>query len=245
MKGELRLKLVVDAALADFPNAGKSSLLRRISNAKPKVADYPFTTLERVLGVVDGPEERQLTVADTPGLIEGAHEGAGLGHQFLRHVERCRVLVHLIEGANPEEGRSPRADHDAINRELFILNVWENTTRRVKVAPLAGRKGQCPCCARRQFEWLEGEHGTQTTTLCGRNAVQVTHRAAGRLDFEQLAATLRASGAVSFNKFLLKFQLEEKGEPFEFTVFPDGRAIIKGTSEPDRARTLYAKYVGH
>jgi adenylyltransferase/sulfurtransferase len=73
----------------------------------------------------------------------------------------------------------------------------------------------------------------------------VSHRAAGRLDFDQLAATLRASGAVSFNKFLLKFQLEEKGEPYEFTVFPDGRAIIKGTSEPDRARTLYAKYVGH
>jgi adenylyltransferase/sulfurtransferase len=75
--------------------------------------------------------------------------------------------------------------------------------------------------------------------------VQVSQRAAGRLDFEQLAAVLRASGGVSFNKFLLKFQLEEKGEPYEFTVFPDGRAIIKGTSDPDRARTLYAKYVGH
>jgi adenylyltransferase/sulfurtransferase len=134
---------------------------------------------------------------------------------------------------------------DAVNRELLMLDVWENTQRRVKVAPLKGRKGECPCCAKRDFEWLDGAHGTQTTTLCGRNAVQVTHRASGRLDFEQLAATLRPSGTVSFNKFLLKFQLEEKGEPFDFTVFPDGRAIIKGTSEPDRARTLYAKYVGH
>jgi GTP-binding protein len=96
---ELRLKLVVDAALAGFPNAGKSSLLRRISNAKPKVADYPFTTLEPVLGVVDGPEERQLTVADVPGLIEGAADGAGLGHQFLAHLERARILVHVLDAS--------------------------------------------------------------------------------------------------------------------------------------------------
>jgi GTPase len=99
---ELRLKLVVDAALAGLPNAGKSSLLRRISNAKPKVADYPFTTLEPVLGVVDGPDERQLTVADVPGLIEGASDGAGLGHQFLAHLERARLLVHVLDASEPE-----------------------------------------------------------------------------------------------------------------------------------------------
>ena len=99
---ELRLKLVVDAALAGFPNAGKSSLLRRISNAKPKVADYPFTTLEPVLGVVDGPDDRQLTVADVPGLIEGAADGAGLGHQFLAHLERARLLVHVLDASEPD-----------------------------------------------------------------------------------------------------------------------------------------------
>ncbi len=134
---------------------------------------------------------------------------------------------------------------DAINRELFVLNVWENTSRRVKVAPLKGRKGQCPCCALRKFEWLEGEHGTQTTTLCGRNAVQVTQRRAAALDFAALAKQLSASGPVTANRFLLKFGVTDGEEPYEFTVFPDGRAIIKGTDDPDRARTLYAKYVGH
>ena len=99
---ELRLKLVVDAALAGLPNAGKSSLLRRISNAKPKVADYPFTTLEPVLGVVDGPDARQLAVADVPGLIEGAADGAGLGHQFLAHLERARLLLHVIDASEPD-----------------------------------------------------------------------------------------------------------------------------------------------
>jgi molybdopterin-synthase adenylyltransferase len=134
---------------------------------------------------------------------------------------------------------------DAINRELFVLNIWENTNRRVKVAPLKGRKGKCPCCAQRNFEWLEGEHGTQTTTLCGRNAVQVTQRRASALNFTELAKQLQASGPVTANRFLLKFNVADGGEPYEFTVFPDGRAIIKGTDDADRARTLYAKYIGH
>jgi GTP-binding protein len=99
---ELRLKLLADAALVGLPNAGKSSLLTRLSNARPKVAEYPFTTLSPVLGTVEATDGRQLVVADVPGLIEGASEGVGLGHEFLAHLERARVLVHVIDSSEDD-----------------------------------------------------------------------------------------------------------------------------------------------
>ncbi len=111
---ELHLKLLADAALVGQPNAGKSSLLRRISNARPKVADYPFTTIAPVLGTVDAPDGRQLVVADVPGLIEGAAEGIGLGHEFLAHLERARALVHVIDAAAGD----PAEQFHAVDREL-------------------------------------------------------------------------------------------------------------------------------
>ncbi len=134
---------------------------------------------------------------------------------------------------------------ETINRELVMLNLWENTYKRVKIAPLMGRKGKCPCCALKQFDWLDGGQGTQTTSLCGRNAVQVTQRAGTKIDFTQLSSQLKSSGTVTSNRFLLKFQVTDGGDDYEFTVFPDGRAIIKGTDSGERARTLYAKYIGY
>jgi GTP-binding protein len=116
----LRLKLLADAGLVGFPNAGKSTLISRISAAKPKIADYPFTTLSPNLGVVQLSDDRTFVIADVPGLIPGAHQGLGLGTKFLAHLERTKVLVHVID-MSPDTGRDPADDFDVISRELALF----------------------------------------------------------------------------------------------------------------------------
>jgi molybdopterin-synthase adenylyltransferase len=137
---------------------------------------------------------------------------------------------------------------DRINRSMINIDVWENTVRQFKVAK-AYDVGECVCCKGRQFEFLEGKFGSSTTTLCGRNAVQLTHKAGSggngnRLNFDEVAARLRAHGSVTANKFMLRADITDNGAPYELTLFTDGRAIVKGTKEPNVARSIYAKYVG-
>jgi GTP-binding protein len=117
----LQLKLIADVGLVGFPNAGKSTLISRISAAKPKIANYPFTTLVPNLGVVTLSDDRSFVVADVPGLIEGAHEGHGLGDRFLRHIERTKVLVHLVD-VSGASGRDPVEDFEVIQRELRLFS---------------------------------------------------------------------------------------------------------------------------
>ncbi len=141
----MELKLLADVALVGYPNVGKSTLISVVSEAKPQVADYPFTTLSPVLGVVRLGADRSFVIADIPGLIEGASEGTGLGHRFLRHVERCRLLVHIVE-VSGSEGRDPKQDFQVINSELKKYNA-QLTERPMLVA---GNK--CDLASEEQIE---------------------------------------------------------------------------------------------
>ena len=143
----LELKLLADVGLIGFPNVGKSTLISVVSEAKPKIANYHFTTLTPVLGVVRAAQGASFVMADIPGLIEGAGEGVGLGHEFLRHVERCRLLLHVID-ASGSEGRDPIEDFNTINKEL------ESFSEELKERPQIVVANKCDLCGEEKINEL-------------------------------------------------------------------------------------------
>ena len=158
----LELKLIADVGLLGFPNVGKSSFISVVSEAKPIVADYHFTTITPVLGVVRMGEGNSFVIADIPGLIEGASEGIGLGHEFLRHVERCRMLVHIVDAAG-SEGRDPIEDFEKINLELKKFNEELSTREQIVVA------NKIDLATDEQLDRLEkymAEHGYKLYRMC-------------------------------------------------------------------------------
>ena len=190
----LELRVLADAGLLGFPNVGKSTLIRAVSAARPRVADYPFTTLVPHLGVVRVGEEESFVLADVPGLIEGAHAGHGLGTRFLRHLARTAVLVHLLDAAGLE-GRDPVADFDAINRELALASPALAAKPQIVVASkidLVEARDRLPALrdalAARGIELhaVSGATGEGTRELV--NAIAAAVRSARRADAEALAA---------------------------------------------------------
>src|SRR5260221_128957 len=177
----LELRLLADVGLVGFPNAGKSTLVSRLSRARPKIADYPFTTLQPHLGVVQYKDGRSFVLSDLPGLIEGAHRGAGLGHRFLKHMARCRTIIHLVDAA---QDRDLLADFDAINRELELFD------------PGLGRKAQVVAANKIDVPEARERAGELKKTLKKRKIdVHLISGATGEGIPELLDATVRALDA--------------------------------------------------
>ncbi|MBF0132918.1 MAG: GTPase ObgE [Magnetococcales bacterium] len=190
----LELKLLADVGLIGLPNAGKSTLISKISAARPKIADYPFTTITPNLGVVKH-DDFSFVVADIPGLIEGAHEGAGLGHLFLKHVERCRLLVHLVE-ADPLDGSDPVANFHLIEMELTAYSeAFAAKPRWIVIS-----KGDLIDDAKsRRLERRLAKLGERVTTLSsvtGKNLQDWQGKLAGRIRSAQEEAALHPGGTI-------------------------------------------------
>ena len=169
----LELKLIADAGLIGKPNAGKSTLLTRVSSARPKIAGYPFTTLEPVLGIVEMAGYRRLVIADIPGLIEGAHRGLGLGDTFLRHIERTRILLHLIE-AVPFDGSDPLENYHAIREELEAYSPHLTEKTEVIVATKLDLTGAEDALKRLRRELASPIHPISAVTGQGLDSLMQT-----------------------------------------------------------------------
>jgi GTPase len=220
---ELRLKLLADVGLVGLPNAGKSSLLARLTRADPKVADYPFTTVEPNLGAIEL-DDRQLVIADIPGLIEGAAEGAGLGHEFLAHLERCRLLVHLVEVAPPEG--EPESNHRTVRAELADYGAGLEALpeivalSKLDLLPAGERDGLVA-------EWRErlGDEAVDVLGISSATGIGLDHLV--RAIFAALPEEA-AAGAPS-EEFEVEHRVYRPGEEEGFDVLPDGDGRFRVT----------------
>lgn len=220
----LELKLLADVGLVGFPSVGKSTLLSVVSSAKPKIADYHFTTLVPNLGMVETEDGRSFVMADLPGLIEGAHSGVGLGHQFLRHIERTRVIVHVIDMA-AVEGRDPYEDYMTINRELEEYNL--RLTERPQI--IVANKMDMPGAEENLAEFkkkLTDEHQIfAISALTKKGLRELLFAVADRLD-ETPEFPLHLEEENEAHHVLYKH--EGKQKEFEITRGPDASFILSG-----------------
>lgn len=229
----LELKLIADVGIVGVPNAGKSSFLAAVTNATPKIADYPFTTLEPNLGVADLDTETSLILADIPGLIEGAHQGVGLGDTFLRHIQRTRVLIHLLDGMSPD----PLADYSQINAELALFDP--DLARKPMI--VAFNKIDLPEVENR---WLEIRRQLQAKGVAEPYAISAVART-GLNDVlwkcvELLKSTPQPEAAVS----LPVYRPGDDPREFEITRTPDGAFKVSGAAIERAAAMTYWEFEG-
>lgn len=219
----LELKVIADVGLVGFPNVGKSTFLSRVTNAQPKIANYHFTTLQPNLGVVDMEDGNGFVIADIPGLIEGASEGIGLGHEFLRHIERTKVIVHIVDAAGTE-GRDPIADIHAINHELEAYNPKLLEKPQViaanKIDAIYGDENEIIESLRMEFE-KDGIKVYPISAVSGQGVRELLFHV------RELLAKCPKEATVYEQEFdpALGFF---KDEPYEITIDGDGSYVVEG-----------------
>ena len=220
----LELKVIADVGLVGFPNFGKSTFLSRVTNAQPKIANYHFTTLQPNLGVVDMEEGFGFVIADIPGLIEGASEGIGLGHEFLRHVERTKVIIHIVDAAGTE-GRDPIQDIHAINKELREYNPELLEKPQViaanKIDAIYGDENEIISALRKEFEEKEGIRVFPISAVSGQGVKELLYHV------KDLLATCPKEPMVyeqEFDPSVMVF----KDEPYTIEIAEDGAYVVEG-----------------
>ncbi|QTM99946.1 GTPase ObgE [Sediminibacillus dalangtanensis] len=219
---QIELKLIADVGLVGFPSVGKSTLLSVVSAAKPKIADYHFTTLSPNLGVVETTDQRSFVMADLPGLIEGAHEGVGLGHQFLRHVERTRVIVHVIDMA-ASEGRDPYEDYVAINNELKEYDMALENRPQIIVANKMDMPGAEDNLKEFKANMTDEFPVYPISTVTREGVRELLFAVADLLD-----TIPKESTPIEEKEERVVYKYEPEQEGFQITRDPDGAFVLSG-----------------